>query len=447
MVHVLRKRKRSQPESNLNIRNSDTSNVQDDTPDKGHTSKDTEFEVNVNPRHKKCARITSATTNQMRNNQGCALSALCNARNPGSKSATNARAYEVLESGDGSVSLRQFEFLQLPSELRNQVYHHVLEDAKKKPNDRTLRKPRQETNIGEDVWDPQGEGVEANDVGSKEKYASDTTEDAIPARFPSRYHGLTRTCRQIWKEFEPLLFAVQPPVINIDEALDYLNAFHPPAKLTLPDVHAGCFRLNTRFQSTASIDVLPLLHILDQSPELHVSFVHVKINLGSQKPSTAYYPGIEELFNTYADWQDLEVLLDLQRLLLRTLYRTSTGSVPKWPTFSITPVVSPNTSNMFFKTGKLYNTPVYSKYLEWMTSLLYRSDLPDFPRRTGLTIKCNFGLDIVTWSFGRMKGVMSVLVEPYKGTSTVLIKPRSWVLKVRSEDTDEGWQWTSSKQL
>jgi hypothetical protein len=332
--------------------------------------------------------------------------------------------------GRGSGTLRPFEFMKLAPELRDQIYGYLIDNAKDASVPRIMCKPASKTDSEE------ADATQATPNPTKKTKS-----------ISSFYHGLSRASRQIGNEFRPLLEAVKPTVVNIFDVYEYLDVFHLPANAEQPDVRTGSFTIDTHFEAADGIDILPLLYICSQSPDLRISFLSAKVP-GSKKPAAVYFPGIVELFSTYTVWEDLIPLLDLQEIRLCAKYVLTSGA----PQRSINLIVAPIANTNLVKrvnVGPATRIPastIIKPMLSWATELIYRSGLCNINvSDSHFRIHCDFGVDGVTWAAkkgGQQR--VGVTVELYKGGvgNQVLMKPKPLELEARPSASErDGKMW------
>jgi hypothetical protein len=326
--------------------------------------------------------------------------------------------------------------MKLASELRNQIYGYLVDNAGERPVSRILRKSAStETPDSIASFDKTAEKLKAGIRNTVQGgVIPNPTKRAKEAH--SLYQDLSLTCGQNRAEFTPLLQVVEPDIVNLVDIYDYLDTFHSPANAGLPDVRIGSCMVDTRFEAPNGVDLLPLLHILSQPPDLRISFLPEKLP-GSKKLATAYFPGINQLFSAYANWEDLEPLLDLQEIRLCANHVLTRGT----PTCSIRLVIAPTNANLVrrFAVGLATKTKrattVVTLMLSWATELIYRPGLVHVDLGNAhFRIHCDFGVDGVTWAVKTgVRQRVGVTVKLFKGSveNTVLMKPKPLELEAR----------------
>jgi hypothetical protein len=254
------------------------------------------------------------------------------------------------------------------------------------------------------------------------------------------------------EEFGPLFHALQPRVVNLKDIYNYLGV----SDLNNPGVHKGFIALDTFFVSPEGIDILPLIRIIDQSPDLHITLFHELTLAGAQFPQKLlpFFPDLANLLTTYSSWNELASALDLQSIRIHARnvsqrVNPKPGDVQYIIRFSIrrfdTSVVQPSkkTVNEPVHWNPYYTRVVIDRRAKYLTELLYRAGIAHAPR--GFMVECDMGRDYVTWqTIG--EGCMEMIVEPDKMDDWVLEQPKPDV-RVIAPHTEGEWAFAIERTV
>ncbi|KAI4943323.1 hypothetical protein J4E91_009522 [Alternaria rosae] len=131
---------------------------------------------------------------------------------------------------------KPFRFMDLPGELRNQIYMHTFGRPKQallvhRPRIASLR-PRtrldRSRTLASDIIDQDQEkkisgGSNKSRLSAKPKLKTEVRETNRP------FWGLTQVCRQLRAEYRPIYMAKQEIGMDLTEIVDYLKTFYPTA--------------------------------------------------------------------------------------------------------------------------------------------------------------------------------------------------------------------------
>jgi hypothetical protein len=244
-----------------------------------------------------------------------------------------------------------------------------------------------------------------------------------------RNFGLAQTSRKMRHEFRPLIHAIQPRVINIKDICAYLDL----SSDSLAE-HTGHMMLDTYFTSEDGFDILPLIRLIDHSPDFHVRLLEPPLE-GTRKQPQAYYTGAAELIESYGSWNDIEFILDLQAIRLTAPTDDKTEQIIA---FNIPPL----NNSALKKSAKGSKLFAVHERVKYMNSLLRRSG--PIGTRYKL-VQIMVGNDEVTWKMGatKTKPMAIVTVWPEKDNDNVIFKPEGQRFKVRmlKDVGKDGWKF------
>jgi hypothetical protein len=143
---------------------------------------------------------------------------------------TAVMAIENALTDKSAASDKPFRFMDLPGELRNEVYKHTFG----KPKQALLVRRARLATLRERTRLDRGRTLASDIVGQELDQQLATTKmkfkDANVKRESNRpFWGLTFVCRQIRHEFRPIYMQRQEIGMDLTEIVDYLNVYYPTA--------------------------------------------------------------------------------------------------------------------------------------------------------------------------------------------------------------------------
>ncbi|KAI4712241.1 hypothetical protein J4E89_002507 [Alternaria sp. Ai002NY15] len=131
---------------------------------------------------------------------------------------------------------KPFRFMDLPGELRNQIYMHTYGRPKQallvyRPRLASLR-PRTRLDRGRtlasDIVD-QDQEKKISGGNNKSRLSTKPKPKTEPRETNRPFWGLTQVCRQLRAEYRPIYMAKQEIGMDLTEIVDYLKTFYPTA--------------------------------------------------------------------------------------------------------------------------------------------------------------------------------------------------------------------------
>ncbi|PZC90216.1 hypothetical protein A1F95_09712 [Pyrenophora tritici-repentis] len=152
---------------------------------------------------------------------------------PRKKTSSDAIA-KLVDIAKSGKSAQTFRFMDLPGELRNEVYKHVFNNPKQallvhRPRLATLR-PRTRVDRGRTLASDIVEQEQDEEIPTAYKTTRGSAKPKGPSRETNRpFWGLTQVCQQLRKEFHPIYMSKQEIGMDLTEIVQYLKTFYPTA--------------------------------------------------------------------------------------------------------------------------------------------------------------------------------------------------------------------------
>ena len=346
------------------------------------------------------------------------------------KTPKTRKTRKTRNTGIDAVRPQTVPFTALPPEIRNEIYELICTDAKETLAPEIFRY-----------------GIGSRSMPQLVHDANKPTKKPKDNVYRFRHFGLAQTCRLMGQEFGPLINPLQPRVVNLKDIYNYLGV----SDLNNPGVHKGVIALDAFFVSPEGIDILPLIRIIGQSPELHIDLFHTLTLAGAEFPQKLLplFPDLGNLLWTYSFWNELASALDLQSICIHARnvsqrVHPKPGDIEYTIRFVIrqfdTAVVQPSKKPVIDPVNwkPYYTRVVIDKRAKYLTEILYRSRIARAPR--GIKVVCDMGRDYVTWkTIG--EACLEMTVEPVKMYDWVLEKPKRDV-RVIAPSSDVEWAYT-----
>ncbi|RMZ67600.1 hypothetical protein GMOD_00001548 [Pyrenophora seminiperda CCB06] len=149
---------------------------------------------------------------------------------PKQKMASKNKTRFVDAAMSGNFVQMPFRFMDLPGELRNEVYEHIFNDPKQallvhRPRLATLRSSTR-IDRGRTLPSDINEREHQELSTGKNKSRGSTKPNSIPRDSNRPFWGLTQVCQQLRKEFRPIYMYKQEVGIDLTEIVSYLHAFY-----------------------------------------------------------------------------------------------------------------------------------------------------------------------------------------------------------------------------
>jgi hypothetical protein len=298
-------------------------------------------------------------------------------------------------SSNPASQLRPFKFLELAAETRNRIYDYLIDNQHWCDNihDRYLQNPARLT------------------------AAATTSRPSIRDHMP--YQGLKQASHQINAEFGPLLSERQYNVVYLIDLYTYFDTVRPASDISVPGSQIKTLYMNTHLPDTASIDLLRLIRIFRQHPNLDIRFIH---DDNFRQISVA-------LFSTYASWSGLASSIGLTEIRLTLKYR--------YETLELT--IPPITDTLVKDVGTLPKVELAPQVKQLM-EFVCRSGLIGLFPKNDFTLSCPgaFGVHAVGWNVhkGPARHV-GIYVSMFKNSKRMNVplpwntKPWQWYLEAR----------------
>ncbi|EOA87559.1 hypothetical protein ACJQWK_08192 [Exserohilum turcicum] len=161
---------------------------------------------------------------------------------------SNARTGAGVQKAGGRTRPKAFRFMDLPGEIRNQIYMHTQEEPKQallvhrpriaslRPRTRADRVRTLPSDIAEQEYD--------KDISNACSDGRDSGKtNPTPRNFPREtnrpFWGLTQVCRQLRYEYRPIYMAKQEIGLDLTAILPYLEIFYPSAPIEIAKLAAS----------------------------------------------------------------------------------------------------------------------------------------------------------------------------------------------------------------
>ncbi|CAA9962697.1 hypothetical protein PTMSG1_06071 [Pyrenophora teres f. maculata] len=259
---------------------------------------------------------------------------------PKKKTASDAIAKLIDITRSGKPAQTSFRFMDLPGELRNEVYKHVFDNPKQallvhRPRLATLRS-RTRVDRGRTLASDIVEQEHDEELSTANKTARGSAKPKGPSRETNRpFWGLTQVCQQLRKEFHPIYMSKQEIGMDLTEIVQYLKTFYPTASEELDKLAApGERKADMPFVGNITIAVGDKPSEMERSKE-GIEIVHLldiwansfKIETGFGRYLKAHYvpqtdgeaKDLYRLFGRRVLWdQSCSAMNSLWRTILRT---------------------------------------------------------------------------------------------------------------------------------
>ena len=195
--------------------------------------------------------------------------------------------YHRSVSVSSSQRPKGMNLLKLPGELRNRIYHILLENEQ----EITIKKQ-----------------------SSAEGFRRSARRGADKSRFQS--YALAQTCRQLRFEYLPWLRQTRRVRVGLMEMYEYLDVFHRADDIDEPDQRAEGHVEPTwdDFAIPEGIDVLPLAKIAGASPKLHFYLEPAEDEV--RFPQYHELTTMKRIVESYAQWRHIVSAVRLKSIRL-----------------------------------------------------------------------------------------------------------------------------------